>query len=71
MGDRSGNGKKWYLDWMGKGVKTGGADTQRDGCGVMDQQAFSSSSSRSVLPPCFIQAPQSPPYCELSLPSLP
>lgn len=24
MGDRSGNGKKWYLDWMGKDVKTGG-----------------------------------------------
>lgn len=59
MGDRSGNGKKWHLDWMGKDVKTGGADTQRDGCGGMDQQAFPSSSSRTVLPLCFSQAPQS------------
>lgn len=53
MGDRSGNGKKWYLDRVGKDVKAGGTDTQGDGCGVTDQQAFSSSSSRRVLPPCF------------------
>lgn len=53
MGDRSGNGKKRYLDWVGKDVKAGGTDTQGDGCGVTDRQAFSSSSSRRVLPPCF------------------